>query len=182
MCECLRIKRTYFSRHNDHSASLWFGVCIIKDIKHSQNYYSEQFTFSNFNDSNKQQCWYMVKFSRSPSCFTWFDHVTSEVHTKRSKVAGLNSAVVTSSCALRPLTRLFIYIVYVHQAAIRYQITLVGGYLRWAGVPSREGAGGGLKPLISIFLYIFYNPFCRKGYVVIYSAYICLNRSYILNV
>lgn len=66
---------------------------------------------------------------RSPSCFTWFDHMTSEVHTKRSRVAGLNSAVVTPSCALCPLTRLSIYIVNVHQAAIRYQIILVGGYL-----------------------------------------------------
>lgn len=64
-----------------------------------------------------------------------------------------------------------------------------GNKLHWLGVtcdelvslPEKRG-GGGLKPLIRIFLYIFYNPVCRKDYIVIYSACICLNRSYILNV
>lgn len=60
--------------------------------------------------------------------------------------------------------------------------------LHWLGVTCDElvslpEKGGGVwKPLIRIFLYIFYNPVCRKDYMVIYSAYICLNRSYIFNV
>lgn len=93
--------------------------------------------FSNFDNSNTLQCWYMIRSSKKP----FFLHMiwSNDQPSSYKKVAGLNPAL---SYVLCPLTRLFIYIVYVHQAAIRYQITLVGGYLGWAGVPSREGGGG----------------------------------------
>lgn len=80
--------------------------------------------FSNVNKSDKLQCWYIIESSEKPFLLHMIG--SRDQPSSYKKVAGLNPAVVTWSYALCPLTRLFIYIVYVHPDVIGYQITLSG--------------------------------------------------------
>lgn len=158
MCECLRIKWTYFSRHSDHSASFWFNwrlhyhrhkntvkIIILNNLP-----------FSNLNDSNKQQCWYMIKSSKKPfllhliwSCDQRSSYEKVKGRWFELRCGHYKLCIVSSD-------RLSIYIVNVYQAAIRYQITLVGGYLVGVGgeLVFHPEKGGGVKaPHTYILLY-----------------------------
>lgn len=137
--------------------------------------------FSNLNDSNKQQCWYMIKSSKKP--FLLHMIWSRDQGSSYEKVKGRWFELRCGHFKLCIMS--FDKALYLH-CLRSSNCNQVSNYTGW-GLPAMswcpfQRRGGGWKPLIRIFLYIFYNLVCRKDYMVIYSAYICLNRSYIFNV
>lgn len=162
MCECLRIKRTYFSRYSDHSASFWFNwrlhyhrhkntvkIIILNNLP-----------FSNVDDSNKQQCWYMVKSYKKPFLL----HMIWS-HDQLSSYEKVKGRWFELRCGHSKLCIVsFDKALYLHcqRSSSCNQISnytgwgLPGGDWGWAGVPFREeGVGGGVKASHTYILVYF---------------------------